>query len=159
MQGEQQRIIRSSETTGDCQHHWCSYSLWDQVALLTLNGRGTKPIPKKIHHERSTTGSQIAGNSTFRLYPNSSVKCNKTRILQAILPPGLPVANCIIISVCGCHLLPPSQGLVHNKRSFLIRLLTPSRAECLIKSQDETFIWVFTESLERASNTNRSVIL
>ena len=97
-------------------------------------------------------GSQIVGNSTFPLCPNPSIKYNKTRILQAILPPGLPVANCIIISVPDCHLLPPSQGLGHNKKcSFLVRrLLTSSRAECLIKSQDETFTWVFTGSSERA---------
>lgn len=97
-------------------------------------------------------GSHIAGNSAFPLYPNASIKCNKTRILQATLSPGLPVANCIIISVCGCHLLLPSQGLVHNKKCsfFLRRLLTSLRAECLITCQDETFTWVFTESSDRA---------
>jgi len=117
-----------------------------------MNGRDTNAIPKKKHQERTPTASQIAGNSTFTLYPNLSIKCKKPGILQAILRPGLPVTNCIVIFVCGCLLLPLSQGLVHsNKCSFLIRwLLISLMVECLVQSQEETFTWVFTESSERA---------
>lgn len=40
-------------------------------------------------------------------------------ILQVISPPGLSSAKCIsiIITVCDCHLLLPSQGLLHKKIS------------------------------------------
>lgn len=103
----------------DCQCLWRSYWLWEQVALLTLKGRDTKAMLKKIHQERMTTRSQIAGNIPFHLYTNHSVKCNKPMVLQVIPPPGLSSPKCIsiIITVRDCHLLLPSQGLLHKKIS------------------------------------------
>lgn len=90
--------------TGDCIDHGSKLHSW--------RWKDTKTMLKKIHLERMTTGSQIA------VY--QSVKCNKPMILWVISPPGLFAAKCIIIfiiTVCDCHLLLSSQGLLHKKIS------------------------------------------
>lgn len=115
LQGWQQRIINPSEPkqtvnpTGDPIDHGSKWHFW--------HWRDTKTVLKKIYQERMTIGSQISGNSTFHPYTNQNVKCNKPMIPRVIPPPGLSAAKCIIIiiiTVCDCHPLLPSQGLLHK---------------------------------------------
>lgn len=123
----------------DCQPHWRSSWPWKQVALLTLKKHkdNTKENTSRKNDNRKANCCILikvviwvpSRNTDFFLWPlklinmlfmQLKLKCNKPMILWATPPPGLSAAKCItniIITVWHCHLLLPSQGLLHKKNS------------------------------------------